>query len=691
MAAIKVPSVFTAVDKFSKPVKKMERAGVSFADKVEAKFAKTNRVIDRLTPSFGALGSQVLAFAGIAGGIALASKMAEIQQRTEAARLAVQQFTGATGDALDSVTAKVSATANMFGEDLNKTLVAANTLSKQMGISFDEAIAKIQQGFLIGANNSGELLDIVREYPVFMKEAGLSADAFFKVINQQVKQGIYSDKGIDAIKEANIRIREATPATVAALEGIGLASDKLLKGLSTGALTTFDVMQQVSERLNKLPANSQKVGTAIADIFGGPGEDAGLEFLKTLRNIDKTTGDLSKGFTDVEKTQNNLLNANVKLELAYNKLFGGTNKEIVQLKANFIEFIADALIKIAPEINRIIRTTSKWLSENGSMLLKVIKIALVYFGTLKAIRILIPVIRGAIVAWNIALGINSALQKKSLFALRANTVALRTQLVVTKIATVAQRAFNLVMSLNPIGAIITGVLALAAGITLLTSKLKANTRAQRINSEVQNKALANTIEQRIEVDTLFRSLRKVAVGSERFNQILNRINEIQPGIVEKYDLQAGALKNITKAEKELKGAIIERAKAEAIAQLIQEKTRQLLTEKIEGPSTVDKLTGFLLGGTGIGSLLFGEDIAQSLQADRIAGLNKDIDALISRQNEVVQPVNLEATRERVNTERQELIERGQLDININDQGGNATVDDSRLATVPVRVNETFGF
>lgn len=41
----------------------------------------------------------------------------------------------------------------------------------------------------------------------------------------------------------------------------------------------------VSEKLNQLPDNSREVGSAIANIFGGPGEDAGLQYIRTLKDI----------------------------------------------------------------------------------------------------------------------------------------------------------------------------------------------------------------------------------------------------------------------------------------------------------------------------------------------------------------------------------------------------------------------
>ena len=76
-----------------------------------------------------------------------------------------------------------------------------------------------------------------------------------------------------------------TTATADALNNIGISAEQVQADLQAGSITTFDVMQMVAAKLNELPASSAAVGTAIADIFGGPGEDAGLEYIKTLANI----------------------------------------------------------------------------------------------------------------------------------------------------------------------------------------------------------------------------------------------------------------------------------------------------------------------------------------------------------------------------------------------------------------------
>lgn len=197
----------------------------------------------------------------------------------------LSQITGTTGREMLKLKGNAQVLADYMGSDLNEVLIAANSLAKGFGISVGHALDMIRTGFVSGGNANGEFLDILREYPRYFKEAGISAEEFIAITVNAAQQGIFSDKGVDAIKEANIRIREMTTATAAALDGIGISSVAVQQALQEGTTTTFDVMQQVAARLRELPASASVVGTAIADIFGGPGEDAGLEYIKTLGDI----------------------------------------------------------------------------------------------------------------------------------------------------------------------------------------------------------------------------------------------------------------------------------------------------------------------------------------------------------------------------------------------------------------------
>lgn len=263
----------------------------------------------------------------------------------EATRL-TQQFTGKSGDDLKTFRNEVQAVADSFNTDFRETLIATNALSKQFGISANEALQLVKDGFLAGGDANGEFLDTLKEYPAYFKEAGISADQFVAIVTQTNKMGIFSDKGVDAIKEANLRLREMTTATAAALDGIGISSEQVQKDLQTGTKTTFDVIQDVSAKLAELPDNAATVGAAIADIFGGPGEDAGLQYLRTLKDI-STNMDEVKGKAGVlAQLQEEQLQSQIELQNALSGLFDATGGNFETLTTQAKVFVNQGLTAI---------------------------------------------------------------------------------------------------------------------------------------------------------------------------------------------------------------------------------------------------------------------------------------------------------------------------------------------------------
>ena len=257
-ATTSVQELRSNIDKVKTSSQKLNAAFINFNQTVE--------VIENVTDAIGQLNEGVRSY---------------LQSMAQAA-----QYTGLQGKELGEVRNQAQALADTFGADVSEVLLSANALAKGFGISAKDALGMVQDGFVAGANANGEFLDTLREYPRYFKEAGISAEGFVAITANAARQGVFSDKGVDSIKEANLRLREMTTATAAALDGIGISSEEVMRQLADGSTTTFAVMQQVAAKLQELPASSSAVGTAIADIFGSPGEDAGLEYIKTLADVD---------------------------------------------------------------------------------------------------------------------------------------------------------------------------------------------------------------------------------------------------------------------------------------------------------------------------------------------------------------------------------------------------------------------
>lgn len=266
-------------------------------------------------------------------GQAAAQLVTELDELT----VGVQRLGDVSEETARKTSASILAISNTFDASTDEILTAANAVSSQFGITIDEAVEKIKVGFAAGSNLSGEFLDILKEYPALLSEVGLTADESFALINQQVTDGIYSDKGVDAIKEAGLRLRELTPAAKSALDGIGLSSDEIQKSLESGSKTVFQVIQDVSKQLGELPPQSAAVGTAIADIFGGPGEDAGLQFLTTLDDINLSFEDVVGNIDEYGQSQLDLVEAQEGFNDLINEFFGDTSTGFTDLKSFVIE------------------------------------------------------------------------------------------------------------------------------------------------------------------------------------------------------------------------------------------------------------------------------------------------------------------------------------------------------------------
>ncbi|MCA8831979.1 phage tail tape measure protein [Hymenobacter pini] len=238
---------------------------------------------------------QAMAFAGVSVGTEaiidgikeLGAEVLQTTKEVQTLRANINSMTGAAGAELDGLTSSVMAVARTFGKDFNEVLVASNSLSKTMGVSQQEAMRLIEQGFLSGADASGEFLDQVKEYGPQFKSAGLSAQEAIGVISQSVTGGIFSDKGADVVKEFGLRIREQTKSTKDAMyAAFGPEFTKeILDGVNSGSLSSVEALRRVSKEMNDTKIPASQLQTVIADVFGGPGEDAGLDYLKSLQNV----------------------------------------------------------------------------------------------------------------------------------------------------------------------------------------------------------------------------------------------------------------------------------------------------------------------------------------------------------------------------------------------------------------------
>lgn len=297
-----------------------------------------------------------LGIAGIAGAGYAFKWWYDYNQGIKEATKLTKQFTNYSGNQLKEYRSEVQALADYYRKDFKETLLVVNSLSKQFGIEASEAVKILRDGFIAGADANDEYFAGVREYSAQFKEAGLSANEFVSIIAQTNQMGIFSDKGIDVIKEANIRLREMTTATADALEGIGISSQQVQKELQDGEKTTFQIIQEVSARLNELPESSQKVGAAIADIFGNMGEDAGLKYIRTLKDISTDLDVVKKKIGELGKVEEDMIESQTELTKEISLLFDATGGSFEKMTVKVKTFASDVLSSLIRDVRTLFET-----------------------------------------------------------------------------------------------------------------------------------------------------------------------------------------------------------------------------------------------------------------------------------------------------------------------------------------------
>lgn len=222
-------------------------------------------------------------------------------------------ITGESGEALNTIRRQSEALQETLGVGTEETANAAKVLVQQFGISYEEAFQKMQSGILATNGANEEFLDSVKEYSTFFADAGFSVEEFNGIINAGFDLGIYTDKLPDALKEADISLREQTKTTTAALEN-AFGEDftkNVLDGVNTGAITTKEALEMIAAESEKVVQKNGEIGlsseqaaTLTADLFRGAGEDAGgaIKVFEAISvGVDESAGSLDEYGKSLEK------------------------------------------------------------------------------------------------------------------------------------------------------------------------------------------------------------------------------------------------------------------------------------------------------------------------------------------------------------------------------------------------------
>lgn len=330
------------------------------------------QTVKGIIPNVKAFGSTLLGlatnpvFLGLAGvaGAGMAFKWWFDYNKgiMEATRL-TKEFTGYTGEALETMRNSIAATADSMGKDFNDVLATADNLMANYHLSGEEAMKVINDGFASGADLSGDMLQKIQQYAPTFHDAGISADQMVAII-QQTRSGIFSDKGLDIIDMASKKIREMSSGTASSLDAIGISSKQVQEDLAKGTKSTFDIIQQVASKMKNFGADSQQVGDVLKNVFGKQGAQAGIQLIEQLDTMSTSLDEVKKQTGAWGDVQLENIKLHKELNTYLSSMFDMSQKGFASIITAGKQFGTKILIQIMKGLFNTINYFIDWYNES---------------------------------------------------------------------------------------------------------------------------------------------------------------------------------------------------------------------------------------------------------------------------------------------------------------------------------------
>lgn len=334
------------------------------------------QTVKGIIPNIKAFGSTLLGlatnpvFLGLAGvaGAGMAFKWWFDYNKglMEATRL-TKEFTGYTGEALETMRNSIAATADTMGKDFKDVLGTADNIMANFHLSGEQAMDVINKGFASGADLSGDMLQKIQQYAPTFHDAGISADQMVAII-QQTRSGIFSDKGLDIIDMASKKIREMSSGTASSLDAIGISSKQVQEDLAKGTKSTFDVIQEVSTKMKNFGADSQQVGDILKNVFGKQGAQAGIQLIEQLDTMSTSLDEVKKQTGTWGDVQLENIKLQKELNTYMSSMFDFSQKGFASIITAGKQFGTKVLIQIMKGLFNTINYFIDWY--NDSLLLR---------------------------------------------------------------------------------------------------------------------------------------------------------------------------------------------------------------------------------------------------------------------------------------------------------------------------------
>ena len=215
----------------------------------------------------------------------------------------VNQQLKLTGTELENATKSGIALRDTFGFEMEESTRAVNNLMKQFGITAEEAYNIIATGAQEGANQNGDLMDVLNEYSNHYAQLGLSATQFTQSLVTASEVGVFSmDKVGDAVKEFGIRAQDGSATSITAFQTLGLNAEQMTARFAAGGESARTAMFEVVDALKAMEDPVAKNAAGVG-LFGTMYEDLGPKVLDILGSMENATVDVTAAMAKINEVK----------------------------------------------------------------------------------------------------------------------------------------------------------------------------------------------------------------------------------------------------------------------------------------------------------------------------------------------------------------------------------------------------
>lgn len=478
---IRIPTEFTAVDRFTSVVSRMASGVATFSRSASSAVMRVDNKINKMWGSLDGI-SQLAFGGGIVSGFAIAGKAV---MDYEDALASLQAVTGESSSKFKSQIESIAKSTNKSAIEVAGSFEIVGSAMSQY-LSNPKALGDITNaGIILSKAAKMDLEPALQSLTSAMNQFNLGSEQALDTVNRltagEIVGSVSTAKATEQLSKfgavAN-SVNVTLPESVALIQTLGKKfTGSMQSEIGTAAKNLLLIMDASSTASKDATAAFEKHGVKTKVLM-----DRTLPLsarLKELSKIQKDGAAMALVFGKENAAAGNVIFNQLDTYVEWEKTIRETNKAQEQAKVNSdtlskaIEGIKNAFINsiVSGEKNNTVLDKLKkiagFVANNMDLILNIIMGLIVAFGLFKAVVLTITVVTGA---YNIALGIMGGLSGAASIAIGQSTIAMNAYRATTAVATAAQWLWNAAMTANPIGLIIVGIAALIALVTTIIAK-----------------------------------------------------------------------------------------------------------------------------------------------------------------------------------------------------------------------------